>query len=980
VESSLKIKREESLKMIRKHGIVLSLFFVLLGMMFFSVDTPLILPHEVPLENTQPNQETMVVSDEADSMGNLRINVHSNPSYEEWDVVKPADYTDGYSSDHRDANFAYNGPGITGNYALLAEAESSSTTPGESYIYQNPSTSSLIGPGLSLSLDWNTLEIPTFENGGRVYIEVNTYDGAFRHRNLYYLLTSKLEFTNNSVDAWFTINGSINAWHTLDRNITEDYIAGWGAGDLNSNQYVQGVRLRTFSNANDPGMTRVVFDNIVLTNGTYSGWIINGDFETGIPNPWFQSQSTMGYIEQSTDRTQGAYSLNISVPDNSVTLGYSYVRRYFDYPGGYFAPSMDWINFEFDYKYNDTVSNPGPQRSYLRIALRNTSATYFLYLYFGTEDNNLLFTSNTTTLNSFKAPGFSIRDTWHHVRFDLYSYMSSVGYIANLSLYNIQFYVVNSAPSASVTLLVDDFNIITYPTGDPGFEEDWFMDSNTPFAGWLYWNGETGVISRTSDSLAGTYACNLTVENSDSAGIWRRTELPVYSSDLTNFSWRIDDMGVLSSHVDIMFRFSDDTYLYYTLGSGILHNPSNSSSVHYIRPSAFNVSGVWNTLYANLTHDAEEAFGPGADTTIIQFTIDTYASFGERVSVIFDELHFINSGDNAPPVVDSVDFLPAAPMYYDTMDVTIYTHDDRSGIQSVFVDYYNGSWWGLPATDMGGYFVATIPAHAYGTTVDFQVSVTDNSGHNTVDNNGGALYSYTVGDDIDPALAITNPVNNTEQEGLLAITATADDPGSGVEWVEFDPDGVSAIRDYTFPYSQNWNLDDASLGSHFIIVTVRDNAGHEVSKTHYITVVDTVDPVLDSPDDVEFTVGATGQTIDWDPTDIRPTSYEVFVDSVSTFTGDWNSTSEHIVINLEGLAIGEYNYTCVVYDDAGNSAVDTVIVTVNDVVTTPTTTTTSPTTTTTPPPPGDMTMLLVLAGAGVAVVIIVIVVLQMKKK
>jgi hypothetical protein len=139
-------------------------------------------------------------------------------------------------------------------------------------------------------------------------------------------------------------------------------------------------------------------------------------------------------------------------------------------------------------------------------------------------------------------------------------------------------------------------------------------------------------------------------------------------------------------------------------------------------------------------------------------------------------------------------------------------------------------------------------------------------------------------------------------------------------------------------------------------------------------VVDSTHPILDTPDDVEFTVGETGNTIDWLPSDSRPTSYEVFVNSVSTFSGDWNASSEHIVVNLDGLIVGSYNYTCVVYDEGGNSAIDTVIVTVNDVVTTPTTTTT------TPPPPGDMTMLLVLAGAGVAVVIVVIVVLQMKKK
>jgi hypothetical protein len=390
------------------------------------------------------------------------------------------------------------------------------------------------------------------------------------------------------------------------------------------------------------------------------------------------------------------------------------------------------------------------------------------------------------------------------------------------------------------------------------------------------------------------------------------------------------------------------------------------------------VTGVWNTLYANLTHDVEEAFGPGADTTIIQFTIDAYASFGERVSVMFDELHFINS---APPVIDSVDFLPAVPMYYDTVDVTIYAHDYRSGIQSVFVDYYNGSWWSLPATDMGGYYVATIPAHDYNTNVSFQVSVIDGSDLSTIDDNNGIMYSYTVGDDVDPTLTIDTPVNNTEQEGLLAITATAEDVGSGVEYVTFNPDGVGAVDDYTAPYSQNWNLDDESLGSHFIIVTVHDNAGHTVSKTHYITVVDTENPVLDTPADVEFTVGEVGYSIDWNPSDNRPGSYEVLVDTVSTYIGLWNSSSEHIVIALDGLSVGEYNYTCVVFDDAGNSFADTVIVTVNAEPTTTSTPTETTEPTTTPEPiDGDpLGLILIIAGIGGVVAIIVVIVLLKKK-
>ena len=145
--------------------------------------------------------------------------------------------------------------------------------------------------------------------------------------------------------------------------------------------------------------------------------------------------------------------------------------------------------------------------------------------------------------------------------------------------------------------------------------------------------------------------------------------------------------------------------------------------------------------------------------------------------------------------------------------------------------------------------------------------------------------------------------------------------------------------------------------------------------------MDTLDPVLDSPDDVEFTVGESGNNIDWDPTDNRPASYEVFVDTISTYTGLWNSSSEHIVIDLDDLAVGTYNYTCVVYDDAGNIHSDRVIVTVNEVVTTPTTTTTPTSGTTTPPPTGgDMTMILIVAGAGVAGILVIVVVLWMKKK
>ncbi|MGY5877116.1 MAG: Ig-like domain-containing protein, partial [Candidatus Thorarchaeota archaeon] len=483
--------------------------------------------------------------------------------------------------------------------------------------------------------------------------------------------------------------------------------------------------------------------------------------------------------------------------------------------------------------------------------------------------------------------------------------------------------------------------------------------------------------------------------------------------DFTNFSWRLDEMGSTTAYADIELRFYGDNYISYILGGHPGYSPTNTSNYKYVYVDDYNVLDTWLHMVVNITADYEEIYGPSPDLIINRIVIDSYAVAGDRVSVLVDEMHFADGGD---PVIDSVDFLPADPMYYESVDLTIYAHDDRSGIRHLYVDYYyEGSWFGVQVSDMGGYFEITFAPQAYGTEVQFRVSVTDNGGRNVIDDNGGLLYSYTVGDDVDPTLTITNPVNNTDVEGLLAITADADDLGSGVEYISFNPDGGGAISDYTAPYSQNWNLDDESLGSHFIIVSVRDLAGNTVTKAHYITVVDTTSPVLDNPDDVEFTVGETGYIIDWDPTDARPASYDVLVEGVGTFSGLWNTSSEHIVVELDGLPVGTYNYTCVVYDDAGHVAADTVNVTVNELPTTTTTTTTpsvtttttettttsettvttdtttttettsepttssTPTTATTPPPSGDMTLLLIAGAVGAVLVVIIIIVVLRKK-
>ena len=315
------------------------------------------------------------------------------------------------------------------------------------------------------------------------------------------------------------------------------------------------------------------------------------------------------------------------------------------------------------------------------------------------------------------------------------------------------------------------------------------------------------------------------------------------------------------------------------------------------------------------------------------------AATSMTVSCIFDDIQFT---DAEAPVIVTVD-QSADPVFYELMLVSVEATDSRPGISSIVVNYTTDAWasWNtVSATyDTGDWFDAYIPAMPYDTDVEFYVIATDGCGLQAIDDNAGLFYTYTVGDDVAPDLTVTNPANNTEQEGLLPITADADDgAGSGIEYVTFNPDGSGGINDYTAPYSQNWNLDDEALGLHFIIVTAHDNAGNSVTKTYYITIVDNIAPSIDSPVDVVMTVGDIGRQVNWSIGDPRPHNFTVYENGAEKTSGSWSAESYFILIGLDGYLAGEYNFTLVVFDDAGNWSADTVLVTVNEETTTETTT------------------------------------------
>jgi parallel beta-helix repeat protein len=134
--------------------------------------------------------------------------------------------------------------------------------------------------------------------------------------------------------------------------------------------------------------------------------------------------------------------------------------------------------------------------------------------------------------------------------------------------------------------------------------------------------------------------------------------------------------------------------------------------------------------------------------------------------------------------------------------------------------------------------------------------------------------------------------------------------------------------------------NNVSLPCGEILLEVRayDSYGHYCSADIVIVVLDVTVPAVNHPDDVTYTEGQVGNSITWQASDDNPRAYEVVRDCVVVREGLWNSSSEQIVISVDGLASGLYSYLLLVFDAGGHVMSDSVLVTVLEATTTTTTT------------------------------------------
>jgi parallel beta-helix repeat protein len=89
--------------------------------------------------------------------------------------------------------------------------------------------------------------------------------------------------------------------------------------------------------------------------------------------------------------------------------------------------------------------------------------------------------------------------------------------------------------------------------------------------------------------------------------------------------------------------------------------------------------------------------------------------------------------------------------------------------------------------------------------------------------------------------------------------------------------------------------------------------------------VDSANPIIDSPSDKAFDVDSVNETLTWIASDAMPYTYLLYIDGIGQDITPW--TGLPIVISLDALPEGTYRMLMQVSDAAGNTARDEVTVT-----------------------------------------------------
>ncbi|MHA2337805.1 MAG: hypothetical protein ACXACX_10900, partial [Candidatus Hodarchaeales archaeon] len=125
------------------------------------------------------------------------------------------------------------------------------------------------------------------------------------------------------------------------------------------------------------------------------------------------------------------------------------------------------------------------------------------------------------------------------------------------------------------------------------------------------------------------------------------------------------------------------------------------------------------------------------------------------------------------------------------------------------------------------------------------------------------------------------------------------------------------------------NIDGFTYGIYTITLIVFDASGNNATQSIQLTINDIISPTIDPTTTIIFEETDAVKSISWAINDKNPGSFTILENGLPYQSGNWNS-SGLITINIGLYPLGTYTYRAMVYDQAGNEAIETTIVIIQD--------------------------------------------------
>ena len=207
----------------------------------------------------------------------------------------------------------------------------------------------------------------------------------------------------------------------------------------------------------------------------------------------------------------------------------------------------------------------------------------------------------------------------------------------------------------------------------------------------------------------------------------------------------------------------------------------------------------------------------------------------------------------------------------------------------------------------------------------------EGSGSYAINGSAGNTDPYPIGLSYD----LTQPADILYECGTTrhtvdwtTLTSLPVTPLTPIEYIVYQ-NGTEVDSNFlTDDPSLSYNINGLAVGIYNFTIYTADQWNSDID-TVIVTVEDTSAPILDSPDDFEYQLGSTGHNVTWTATDASAETYILYRNGTQIATDSWTSTLE-ISINVDGLAVGSYNYSIVVMDLYDHATSDEVRVSVID--------------------------------------------------